>query len=65
MRVMLSEPPDANRIAPAQGRAATAFFCSQACPGDAILKAQDGTNARGPDSGPVIGGFHAPVEHEV
>lgn len=63
--MMLSEPPDANRMASGQGRAATAFFCSQCCPGDIILKAQDWANARGPDSAPVIGGFHTPVERDV
>jgi predicted Rossmann fold nucleotide-binding protein DprA/Smf involved in DNA uptake len=42
-----------------------AFFCSKACPGDIILKAQDWANARGPDSAPVIGGFHTPIERDV
>lgn len=42
-----------------------AFFCSQACPGDIILKAQDWANARGPESAPVIGGFHTAVERDV
>lgn len=42
-----------------------AFFCSQSCPGDIILKAQDWANARRPGSSPVIGGFHTPVEREV
>lgn len=42
-----------------------AFFCSQSCPGDIILKAQDWANARGVESAPVIGGFHTPVEREV
>lgn len=42
-----------------------AFFCSQSCPGDIILKAQDWANARGPASAPVIGGFHTPVERDV
>lgn len=42
-----------------------AFFCSQSCPGDIILKAQDWANARGPDSAPVTGGFHTPVERDV
>ena len=41
------------------------FFCSKACPGDLILKAQDWANARGPDSAPVIGGFHTPIERDV
>lgn len=42
-----------------------AFFCSRSCPGDVILKAQDWANARGPDSAPVIGGFHTPIECDV
>jgi hypothetical protein len=42
-----------------------AFFCSKICPGDVILKAQDWANARGPDSAPVIGGFHTPIERDV
>ena len=42
-----------------------AFFCSRACPGDVILKAQDWANARGPESAPVIGGFHTPIERDV
>ncbi len=44
---------------------AIAFFCSQSCPGDVILKAQGWANARGPDDAPVIGGFHTPVERDV
>lgn len=43
----------------------TAFFCSRSCPGDIILKAQDWANTRGPESAPVIGGFHSPIEREV
>jgi predicted Rossmann fold nucleotide-binding protein DprA/Smf involved in DNA uptake len=42
-----------------------AFFCSNACPGDIILKAQDWASERSPQSAPVIGGFHTPVEKEV
>lgn len=42
-----------------------AFFCSQSCPGDVILKAQDWANARTAASAPVIGGFHTPVERDV
>lgn len=42
-----------------------AFFCSRACPGDLILKAQDWANARGPESASVIGGFHTPIERDV
>lgn len=41
------------------------FFCSQSCPGDVILKAQDWANARTAASAPVIGGFHTPVERDV
>lgn len=47
------------------GLQSTAFFCSRSCPGDIILKAQDWANARGPDSAPVIGGFHTPIERDV
>jgi hypothetical protein len=42
-----------------------AFFCSKACPGDIILKAQDWANARGPDCAAIIGGFHTPIERDV
>lgn len=42
-----------------------AFFCSQSCPGDVILRAQDWANARGQDDSPVISGFHTPVERDV
>ncbi len=42
-----------------------AFFCSQSCPGDVILKAQDWANARRSDDAPVISGFHTPVERDV
>ena len=42
-----------------------AFFCSNSCPGDIILKAQDWANSRTLRSVPVIGGFHTPVEKEV
>lgn len=41
------------------------FFCSQSCPGDVILRAQDWANALDPQSAPVIGGFHTPVERDV
>lgn len=63
--MMPAEPTMVSHKASAQGREATAFFCSQSCPGDVILKAQDWANARGPDSAPVIGGFHTPVERDV
>jgi predicted Rossmann fold nucleotide-binding protein DprA/Smf involved in DNA uptake len=42
-----------------------AFFCSQSCPGDVILKAQDWANARKAGDAPVISGFHTPVERDV
>lgn len=61
---MPTEPPSA-RGAAALTRAPIAFFCSQSCPGDIILKAQDWANARGSDSAPVIGGFHTPIERDV
>lgn len=47
------------------GTVSIAFFCSQSCPGDVILKAQDWANARSPQCAPVIGGFHTPVERDV
>ncbi len=62
---MLSEKPSTRDAAPALACAPIAFFCSKACPGDIILKAQDWANARGPDSVPVIGGFHTPIERDV
>ena len=61
---MPSEPPFA-RSAAALACVPIAFFCSQSCPGDIILKAQDWANARGPKSAPVIGGFHTPIERDV
>lgn len=62
---MPSEPLATNDAALVLVRAPVAFFCSKACPGDIILKAQDWANARGPDSAPVIGGFHTPIERDV
>jgi hypothetical protein len=62
---MPSEAPAASDAASVLARAPIAFFCSKACPGDLILKAQDWANARGPDSAPVIGGFHTPIERDV
>ena len=62
---MPSEPPAAHDAASGLADAAIAFFCSKSCPGDIILKAQDWANARGPESAPVIGGFHTPVERDV
>ncbi len=43
----------------------TAFFCSQSCPGDIILRTQDWANARTPASAPVISGFHTAIERDV
>lgn len=59
------EPLSALSVAAALVRMPIAFFCSQSCPGDIILKAQDWANARGPVSAPVIGGFHTPIERDV
>lgn len=42
-----------------------AFFCSQSCPGDVILKAQDWANARHVNDAPVISGFHTPIERDM
>ena len=64
-RTRPSEPPIASVAASVLTRAPIAFFCSKACPGDIILKAQDWANARGADSAPVIGGFHTPIECDV
>lgn len=50
---------------PESSSASIAFFCSQSCPGDVILRAQDWANARDSQSAPVIGGFHTPVERDV
>ena len=62
---MPSEPPTARDAASVLARAPIALFCSQSCPGDIILKAQDWANARGPESAPVIGGFHTPIERDL
>lgn len=50
---------------PESSSASIAFFCSQSCPGDVILRAQDWANARDAHSPPVVGGFHTPVERDV
>lgn len=47
------------------GGAPIAFFCSQSCLGDVILRAQDWANARDAQSPPVIGIFHTSVERDV
>lgn len=62
---MPSEPPDVRNAVSGLARTPNAFFCSQSCPGDIILKAQDWVNGRVPESAPVIGGFHTPVERDV
>ena len=62
---MPSEPPLTCGAALVLARTPIAFFCSQTSPGDIILKAQDWANARGPNSAPVIGGFHTAVERDV
>lgn len=62
---MPSDPTTTTEAASVLARASIAFFCSQSCPGDIILKAQDWANARGPESAPVIGGFHTPIERDV
>ena len=62
---MPSEPSATSDAAWVLTCAPIAFFCSKTCPGDIILKGQDWANARGPDSAPVIGGFHTPIERDV
>ena len=62
---MPSEPPIASDAASVLARAPIAFFCSKACPRDLILKAQVWANTRGPDSAPVVGGFHTPLTRDV
>lgn len=62
---MPSEPPNGHDAASVLARAPIAFFCSKACPGDIILKAQDWANPRGSESAPVIGSFHTPIERDV
>lgn len=65
MRMMPSELLDAGQMASAFARDATAFFCSQSCPGDIILTKQDWANARDPDRVSVIGGFRTLVKRDV
>ena len=62
---MPSDPPSQRGNVALLAGQPIAFFCSQSCPGDVILKAQDWANARGPDDAPVISGFHTPVERDV
>lgn len=62
---MPSDPPSQRSNTALLAGQPIAFFCSQSCPGDVILKAQDWANARGPDHAPVISGFHTPVERDV
>ena len=46
-------------------RALIAFFCSQQCPGDIIIKAQDWANQVVGGAQAIISGFHTPVEKDV
>lgn len=62
---MPSDPPSQRGNAALLTGQPVAFFCSQSCPGDVILKAQDWANARGAEDAPVISGFHTPVERDV
>jgi hypothetical protein len=62
---MLNDPISMRGSAALLTDKSIAFFCSQSCPGDVILKAQDWANARGADDAPVICGFHTPVERDV
>jgi hypothetical protein len=57
-----SEPHAAHDVASAQANAPNVFFCSQSYPGDIILRAHDWANKWGPESAPVAGRFHTPVE---
>ena len=61
---MPSEAPAASDAASVLARAPIAFFCSKACPGDIILKAQDWANAREPESAAVIGGFQSDAAYD-
>lgn len=62
---MGDEPPSEPGSHSLLERLPLAFFCSQSCPGDVILKAQDWANARGPESVPVISGFHTSIERDI
>lgn len=42
----------------------TAFFCSNRCPGDAILKAMDQAQKWRDQGRCIISGFHSPIEKE-
>lgn len=42
-----------------------AFFCSQQCPGEIIIKAQDWANQAVGSANAIISGFHTPVEKDV
>lgn len=59
------DPPSHLGSAVLLARQPIAYFCSQSCPGDVILKAQDWANTRGPEDAPVISGFHTQVERDV
>ncbi len=62
---MPSDPPSLRGNAALLAGKPMALFCSQLCPGDVILRAQDWANARVRDEAPVISGFHTPVERDV
>lgn len=62
---MASEPPSRCGSALLLTVRPIAFFCSQSCPGDIILKAQDWANSRGPERAPVMSGFHTSIERDV
>ena len=62
---MPSDPPSLRGNAALLAGKPMALFCSQSCPGDVILRAQDWANARGRDEAPVISGFHTPVERDL
>lgn len=46
-------------------RPATAFFCSQKCPGDRIIKLYELARQWRNTGEPIISGFHSPMEKEV
>ncbi|WP_126420091.1 hypothetical protein [Asticcacaulis excentricus] len=62
---MPSDPPSQRGNAALLAGQPIAFFCSQSCPGDLILKAQDWANSRGPDATPVVGGLQTTAERNV
>jgi hypothetical protein len=62
---MSTEPRLTSAFASNQTVVPLGLFCSQTCPGDIILKAQDWANSRDSTSSPVIGGFHTPIGRDV